>query len=72
MFAAHSYCGSLSVCFMWYGAISYIFWLCYVIRVIRDVGPKNANIALKQYRRISRLIDPGGDSGEISGSPANG
>ena len=40
MFAELSFRDSLTVCFMRYGAISYIFWLCYMMLAIRDVGQK--------------------------------
>jgi len=46
MLAELSFLDSLTVCFMQYGAISYIFWPCYMMLVIRDVGPKTANMEL--------------------------
>jgi hypothetical protein len=55
MFAALSFRDSLTVCFMQYGAISYLFWLCYMMLVIRDVGPKSANIALNRSAVIIRF-----------------
>jgi len=52
MFAELSFRDSLTVCFMRYGAISYIFLLCYMMLVIRDVGPKTADFALTRSAAI--------------------
>jgi len=48
MFAELSFRGSLTVCFMQYGVISYMFWLCCMMLAIQEVGPKTANSALKR------------------------
>jgi len=43
MFAVLSFLDFLMVCFMRCGAISCMFWLCYMMLAIRVVGQKTAN-----------------------------
>ena len=48
MFAALSFLGFLMVCFMRCGAISCMFWLCYMMLAIRVVGQKTANLTFER------------------------
>ena len=46
MSAALSFLGFLMACFMRYGVISCMFWLCYMMLAIQVFGQKTANPAL--------------------------
>ncbi|MFA6310654.1 MAG: hypothetical protein WC681_04185 [Sterolibacterium sp.] len=48
MFAALSFLDFLTVCFMRCGAISCMFWLCYMMLAIRAVGQTTANTSFER------------------------
>ena len=54
MFAEPSFLGSLTVCFMQCGVISYMFWPCCMMFAIRVVGQKPANQAAIMGATVSQ------------------